>query len=108
VKDTTFIRRTPCECCDSLAAEDDTGSTYCKASPSGDCDCAWTAQVELLDEIAGQVAVQYKRIGDHEQRRELAEGTADGFANALYVQGQKAEFDCEKWLGTCGVARRAA
>lgn len=106
---TPLITREPCESCKDADTEAGTGAPYCKASPSsGDFECESYRAVRELEDIARQVAAKFKRIGDHDMRSELAIGTADGFANALYVQGLGAEFDTEAFLELAGCGRDAS
>jgi len=103
-----LITREPCERCADADTEASTGAPYCKASPSsGDFECESYRAVREFEDIACQVAAKFKRIGDHGMRSELAIGTADGFANALYVQGLGAEFDTEAFLELAGCGRDA-
>jgi hypothetical protein len=95
----------PCDGCDSAATEIETGAGYCKASPSGDAECAAYRLVAEIEEIAGQVAVLIAGIGDEQLRREIAEGAADGFANALYEQGAGARLSDAAFYAACGVHR---
>src|SRR5665647_1168129 len=102
---TPLIAREPCESCKDADTEADTGEFVCAASPSGDRECESYRAVRELEDIACQVAAKFKRISDHGMRSELAIGTADGFANALYVQGLGAEFDTEAFLEMSGCGR---
>jgi len=102
---TPLITREPCERCADADTETDTGAFQCKASPGGDRECAAFFAVRELEDIACQVAAKFKRLGDHGMRHELAFGTADGFANALYEQGLGAEFDTEAFLEMSGCGR---
>jgi len=101
-----LITSEPCEYCEDLRHETETGAGFCAASPSGDYECVTYQVVHLLEHIAVEAATWFARLPDHEMRRELAEGAAGGFSNALYVQGHKAEFGNEAFLAMCGVARR--
>ena len=95
-----LISAYPCERCERGGID----ATYCDGVLDGHFGCdAYTAVEELIG-VAAQTAVLYHRIGDATMRRELAEGTADGFSNALYEQGQGAEFDCEEFVAMCGVS----
>jgi len=105
---TPLITREPCERCADADTEPDTGAFTCKATASGDPFCESYSAVRELEDIACQVAAKFKRIGDHGMRSELAIGTADGFANALYEQGLGAEFDTEAFLEMSGCGRDAS
>jgi len=100
-----LITREPCESCKDAGTETDTGEFVCAASPSGDRECESYFTVRELEDIAVQCAAKFKRISDHGMRSELAIGTADGFANALYEQGLGAEFDSEAFLELAGCGR---
>jgi len=104
---TPLISREPCESCKDADTETDTGAFTCRESPSGVPGCESYRAVRELEDIACQVAAKFKRIGDHGMRSELAIGTADGFANALYEQGFGAEFDTEAFLEMSGCGRDA-
>lgn len=99
---TPLITREPCERCADADTETDTGEFVCAASPSGDRECSAFFTVRELEDIAVQCAAKFKRISDGEMRAELAIGTADGFANALWVQAMGAEFNSEAFMDLCG------
>lgn len=96
-----YIKTDPCCSCDAARTERETGAGLCAY---GDFDhCEFWRQAQELSEIAGQVAAKFRKYPDAEMRRELAIATADGFANALYVQGKGAEFDSDAFLSACDV-----
>lgn len=98
-----LIRTEPCGSCDLARTERETGAGYCVAyGVSFDCCPDWL-QVHRLEDIAGQVAALYCHESDESLRREMAQATADGFANALYLQGKGAEFDTDAFLSACDV-----
>jgi len=97
----------PCDSCDAAATEIETGAGYCKASPTGDAECEAYRVVAEIEEIAGQVAVLIAGVGDEQLRREIAEGAADGFANALYEQGAGARLADDAFYASCNVHRQA-
>ena len=101
-----LISREPCNACDDLARQTESGEAYCRASNSGDCECVNWQQVRVLEDVATQTAHLLERIQDHAIRREVAEATGDGFANALLMQGLGAEFDTSVFVGLCGLPRR--
>lgn len=105
---TPLITREPCESCAYATTETDTGAFRCRVSATGDPECESYRAVRELEDIACQVAALYKRIGDSGMRSELAIGTADGFSNALYVQGLGAEFDAAAFLEMSGCGRDAS
>lgn len=91
-----LITREPCPSCDDCRPDSDGCET----------ECDTYAAVREIEETAGWVAILLRRIGDHDLRREIVEMTADGFANALHVQGHGAEFGCEFFCEACGCPRR--
>lgn len=100
-----YIKTEPCCSCDASKAETETGALYCAY---GDFDaCEFWRQAEDLADIAGQVADKFRHISDDSIRRELATGTADAFANALFMQGKGAEFDIDAFLTACDVRQYA-
>ena len=101
-----LITREPCPNCDDCRPDSDGGESWCRRSPTGDPECDTYTTVREIEETAGWVAILLRRIGDHELRREIVEMTADGFANALHVQGCGAEFGCEFFCEACGCPRR--
>jgi hypothetical protein len=104
----TLITREPCESCTDVGHETETGAGYCKRSPSGDCECDDYLTANLIDEIARDVAMIYRRLGNHDMRRELAAGTADAFDSALGELHRGAQFDCDGFRELCGCARGVA
>ena len=102
-----LITTEPCESCSRARTERETGAGYCATYGLGFDECYEWRETREIEEIAGQVATLYQAVGDHEKRRELAISTADGFANALYMQGKGAEFDSEAFIRACNLALMA-
>ena len=102
---TPLISREPCESCADADTETDTGAFTCRVSMHGDPACLHYRDVRYLEDIARQHAADFRRIGDQDMRHESAFGTADGFSNALHVQGLGAEFDTEAFLEMSGCGR---
>lgn len=103
-----LIRRDPCDFCDSVGTETETGFHFCRANPYGDFECEAALACQRIEEVAAEAAEQIATIADAEMRDETAEGAAGGFANALYVQGRGAEFDDEAFCELCGCGKQVA
>jgi hypothetical protein len=104
----SLIRRDPCDLCDSVGRETETGFHFCRANPHGDFECEAALACQRIEEVAAEAAEQIATIADPEMRDEIAEGAAGGFANALYVQGRGAEFDDEAFCELCGCGKQVA
>lgn len=93
-----LIRRDPCELCEdrkTIRSCDwyQPDEQVCAVSGTDIFECDRTQIVERLADVAEKVASAVALIDDQVMRREVAEATADGFANALYEQDRSAEFD---------------
>lgn len=99
-----LIRTEPCDNCSRARTERETGAAYCAAYGLCFDECYEWREAHEIEEIAGQVAALYQAVGDHDKRRELAISTADGFANALYMQDKGVEFDTDAFLLACNLA----
>lgn len=98
---TALIRCEPCCSCDDAARETETGAFFCRASRYGDPECATFVDVRQLEDVAIEMAARIRTLDDQDMRRELAQGVADGLANAMYVRDKNVEVD------TCEFVRRA-
>ena len=98
---TALIRTEPCLACDGSMVEADTGAFRCAIHYSYEDTCTMWRTARRVEDIAGQVAALYRHESDTVLRREMAQGAADGFANALFPQGMGAEFDIDAFLAAC-------
>jgi hypothetical protein len=102
-----LILTEPCELCGEVKTIYDVPPhDICTASPTGDYECDVYRQVRLIEEIAPQLATLIQRVHDEDVRRELAEGVAGGFSNALYTLARGVDFNEAAFLATCGCRGR--
>lgn len=105
MNDALLFNGDPCERCDERRIETETGDPYCIASPSGERDCALIGDLKTMEEVARTVAREYRRICDRTMRREIVEGTACGFGEAIALQRRGVTFDAAYFCELCGCPR---
>jgi hypothetical protein len=106
---TALITREPCEHCEDIGRETETGAWYCKASPSGDQECERTyAVAELVGKALAAAEHYAKRIRHTPDavKREAIEGEAGVYEE--WAQAIGAEFDSEAFVRACGLLAKVA
>ncbi len=107
MSDAPLFNGDPCALCDSRRLSEDDGEFICIATPSGERDCALIADLAVMEHVAREVATHFARICDRTLRREVVEGTAEGFAEACSLQGRGVAFDESGFCSLAGVPREA-
>jgi hypothetical protein len=94
----SLLRSTPCDSCDEVVMERETGTHYCRLAPDGD-SCAAVLAAEAVVEKASDVIPILRALGGRDEwRRECAEAFADGLANALWQMHGHPQLDCAEFV----------
>ena len=100
-----MIAETPCEHCDDLKTERETGAAYCAVTTFGDFVCDEALSCNDLCEFAGQASCLIRNFLNDDDRDAVADGVCSVLDGALAAHGVR--FNGDVFLGWCNATRES-